>query len=95
MWSSSWQRPSARVGTTARTANAEFRHGLCAYVVTGYENEDYVEVVLQETDVHSIDVVLDTISTDTVTLSTCAGAARPAGLDRRYRKATERHPGLG
>lgn len=59
----------ARVLTTARTANAEFVRSMGADAVIDYENEDYVEAVMRETDGRGVDVVFDTIGGDTLARS--------------------------
>ena len=59
----------ARVFTTVREANFEFARGLGADVVIDYEQEDYVDAVLRETDGHGVDVIFDTIGGDTLTRS--------------------------
>ena len=59
----------ARVFTTVREANFEFARGLGADVVIDYEQEDYVDAILRETDGHGVDVIFDTIGGDTLTRS--------------------------
>ncbi|MGE8362764.1 zinc-dependent alcohol dehydrogenase family protein [Pseudomonas sp.] len=59
----------AKVFTTVRDFNFEFARSLGADVVIDYEQEDYVEAILRETDGKGVDVVFDTIGGDTLTRS--------------------------
>jgi len=59
----------ARVFTTAREANAPFVREMGADVVIDYEKDDYVDVILRETNGHGVDVVFDTIGGDTLSRS--------------------------
>jgi NADPH2:quinone reductase len=59
----------AKVFTTVRAENFEFARSLGADVVIDYEQEDYVDAVLRETDGHGVDVVFDTIGGNTLTRS--------------------------
>lgn len=59
----------AKVFTTVREANFEFVRRLGADVVIDYKTEDYVEVILRETDGRGVDVVFDTIGGDTLSRS--------------------------
>jgi NADPH:quinone reductase len=52
-----------------REANFEFARGLGADVVIDYEQEDYVDAILRETDGQGVDVIFDTIGGDTLTRS--------------------------
>ncbi|MCE4059552.1 zinc-dependent alcohol dehydrogenase family protein [Pandoraea sputorum] len=59
----------ARVFTTARVANVPFVSEMGADIVIDYEKEDYVDVILRETNGHGVDVVFDTIGGDTLSRS--------------------------
>ncbi|MBB4865728.1 NADPH2:quinone reductase [Pseudomonas nitritireducens] len=59
----------ARVFTTVREENFEFVRGLGADVLIDYEKQDYVEVILRETQGHGVDVVFDTIGGNTLSRS--------------------------
>lgn len=59
----------AKVFTTVREANFEFAKSLGADVMIDYEKEDYVDVIMRETDGHGVDVVFDTIGGDTLSRS--------------------------
>jgi NADPH2:quinone reductase len=59
----------ARVFTTVREANFEFARSLGADVAIDYEQEDYVDAILRETDGHGVDVIFDTIGGDTLSRS--------------------------
>ncbi|WP_460125914.1 zinc-dependent alcohol dehydrogenase family protein [Pseudomonas sp. S2_C03] len=59
----------AKVFTTVREANFDFVKGLGADVMIDYEKEDYVDVILRETDGHGVDVVFDTIGGNTLSRS--------------------------
>ena len=59
----------AKVFTTVREENFEFARGLGADVVIDYEQEDYVDAILRETDGQGVDVVFDTIGGNTLTRS--------------------------
>ncbi|MGC7430098.1 zinc-binding dehydrogenase, partial [Pandoraea pneumonica] len=59
----------ARVFTTARAANVPFVREMGADVVIDYEKEDYVDVILRETNGQGVDVVFDTIGGDTLSRS--------------------------
>lgn len=59
----------ARVFTTVRGANSEFAKALGADVVIDYEQENYVEAILRETDGKGVDVVFDTIGGATLARS--------------------------
>jgi NADPH2:quinone reductase len=59
----------ARVFTTVRETNVEFARSLGADTVIDYEKEDYVDVILRETDGHGVDVVFDTIGGNTLSRS--------------------------
>ncbi|MGE7990487.1 zinc-dependent alcohol dehydrogenase family protein [Pseudomonas sp. NPDC089554] len=59
----------AKVFTTARQEQFEFVRSLGADVVIDYEQEDYVEAVLRESDGKGVDVVFDTIGGDTLSRS--------------------------
>ncbi|VVE75219.1 zinc-dependent alcohol dehydrogenase family protein [Pandoraea sputorum] len=59
----------ARVFTTAREANVPFVREMGADVVVDYEKEDYVDVILRETNGQGVDVVFDTIGGDTLSRS--------------------------
>ena len=59
----------AKVFTTVREANFEFAQELGADVVIDYEQEDYVNAILRETDGRGVDVVFDTIGGNTLSRS--------------------------
>ena len=59
----------AKVFTTVREANFEFAKSLGADVLIDYEKEDYVDVIMRETDGHGVDVVFDTIGGNTLSRS--------------------------
>ncbi|VVE65089.1 NADPH:quinone oxidoreductase [Pandoraea anapnoica] len=59
----------ARVFTTAREANLPFVREMGADVVIDYETEDYVDVIMRETNGRGVDVVFDTIGGDTLSRS--------------------------
>jgi NADPH2:quinone reductase len=59
----------AKVFTTARAANFEFVKSLGADEVIAYENEDYVDAVMQKTAGRGVDVVFDTIGGNTLSRS--------------------------
>lgn len=59
----------AKVFTTVREENFEFALGLGADVVIDYEQEDYVDAILRETNGQGVDVVFDTIGGNTLTRS--------------------------
>jgi len=59
----------AKVFTTVREANFEFARNLGADVVIDYEQEDYVDAILRETDGRGVDVVFDTIGGTTLSRS--------------------------
>jgi len=59
----------AKVFTTVREDNFEFARGVGADVVIDYTKEDYVSVILRETDGSGVDVVFDTIGGDTLSRS--------------------------
>ncbi|WP_181295285.1 zinc-dependent alcohol dehydrogenase family protein [Pseudomonas sp. Q2-TVG4-2] len=59
----------AKVFTTVREANFEFARNLGADVVIDYEQEDYVDAILRETDGRGVDVVFDTIGGNTLSRS--------------------------
>lgn len=59
----------ARVITTVRESNFEFARNMGADVVIDYEVEDYVEAVMRETDGRGVDVIFDTIGSDTLSRS--------------------------
>lgn len=59
----------AKVFTTVREANFEFARELGADVVIDYEQEDYVNAILRETDGRGVDVVFDTIGGNTLSRS--------------------------
>ncbi|MCE8033816.1 zinc-dependent alcohol dehydrogenase family protein [Halomonas sp. MCCC 1A11057] len=59
----------AMVFTTVRDTNVDFVRNMGADVVIDYEEEDYVDVILRETDGHGVDVVFDTIGGNTLSRS--------------------------
>ncbi|RVH34269.1 zinc-dependent alcohol dehydrogenase family protein [Sinorhizobium meliloti] len=59
----------ARVFTTVREDNFEFARSVGADVVIDYRNDDYVDVIMQETNGRGVDVVFDTIGGDTLSRS--------------------------
>ena len=59
----------ARVITTVREPNFEFARNMGADVVIDYEAEDYVKAVMRETDGRGVDVIFDTIGSDTLSRS--------------------------
>ncbi|WP_341962821.1 zinc-dependent alcohol dehydrogenase family protein [Pseudomonas sp. RC10] len=59
----------AKVFTTVRETNAEFARSVGADVVIDYEREDYVDVILRETEGRGVDVVFDTIGGNTLSRS--------------------------
>jgi len=59
----------AKVFTTVREANFEFARRLGADVVIDYKTEDYVDIIMRETDGRGVDVVFDTIGGDTLSRS--------------------------
>ena len=59
----------AKVFTTVRETNADFARQMGADVTIDYEQEDYVEAILRETQGRGVDVVFDTIGGDTLTRS--------------------------
>ncbi|WP_459556737.1 zinc-dependent alcohol dehydrogenase family protein [Lacunimicrobium album] len=59
----------AKVFTTVREASFEFARRLGADVVIDYKKEDYVDVIMRETDGRGIEVVFDTIGGDTLSRS--------------------------
>lgn len=59
----------ARVFTTVRESNFDFARSLGADVVIDYSKEDYIDVIMRETDGHGVDVVFDTLGGDTLTHS--------------------------
>ncbi|KRW65266.1 zinc-dependent alcohol dehydrogenase family protein [Stutzerimonas nitrititolerans] len=59
----------AKVFTTVREENFEFARSLGADVVIDYEQEDYVDAVLRESNGQGVDVVFDTIGGNTLTRS--------------------------
>ena len=59
----------AKVFTTVREANFAFARNLGADVVIDYEQEDYVDAILRETDGRGVNVVFDTIGGNTLSRS--------------------------
>jgi NADPH:quinone reductase len=59
----------AKVFTTVREDNFEFARNLGADVVIDYRSEDYVNVIMQQTDGRGVDVVFDTLGGDTLSRS--------------------------
>ncbi|PAU78544.1 zinc-dependent alcohol dehydrogenase family protein [Halomonas salipaludis] len=59
----------AMVFTTVRDTNVDFVRNIGADVVIDYEEEDYVDVILRETNGHGVDVVFDTIGGNTLSRS--------------------------
>ncbi len=59
----------ARVFTTVRATDFEFARSLGADVLIDYQTENYVDVVMRETDGRGVDVVFDTIGGDTLSSS--------------------------
>lgn len=59
----------AKVFTTVREDNFEFARDVGADVVIDYKKEDYISVIMRETDGRGVDVVFDTIGGDTLSRS--------------------------
>lgn len=59
----------AKVFTTVREDNFEFARSVGADVVIDYRSEDYVKVIMQQTDGRGVDVVFDTLGGDTLSRS--------------------------
>ena len=59
----------AKVFTTVRGDNVEFARSVGADVVIDYKNEDYISVIMRETDGRGVDVVFDTIGGETLARS--------------------------
>jgi NADPH2:quinone reductase len=59
----------AKVLTTVRKNQFEFARSIGADVVIDFESENYVDVVMRETEGRGVDVIFDTIGGDTLSLS--------------------------
>ncbi|MCX8279236.1 zinc-dependent alcohol dehydrogenase family protein [Phyllobacterium sp. 0TCS1.6C] len=59
----------AQVFTTVREDNFEFARSVGADVVIDYRNDNYIDVIMQETNGRGVDVVFDTIGGDTLSRS--------------------------
>lgn len=59
----------AKVFTTVRKTNFDFARRMGADVLIDYENEDYIDVILRETEGRGVDVIFDTIGGDTLSRS--------------------------
>lgn len=59
----------AKVFTTVREENFEFARSMGADVVIDYTKDNYVDVIMQQTDGRGVDVVFDTLGGDTLSRS--------------------------
>lgn len=59
----------AKVFTTVREDNFDFARSVGADMVIDYRKEDYIDVIMRETDGRGVDVVFDTLGGDTLTQS--------------------------
>jgi NADPH:quinone reductase len=59
----------AKVFTTVREENFEFARSVGADVVIDYTKDNYVDVIMQQTDGRGVDVVFDTLGGDTLSRS--------------------------